>query len=209
MRGRGQRTGNLLHHGTFHGSHHGTRVCGHPDGGTAGNWSNAAIHAQLLTTSTPRSGSVVQQLMSADTAAANGTTVIPVDMLHPQVEGPQFRCPSPSPTPCSGFVADYACRAVASLGSEVTTPSRLPYSKTAPQTPLCHRHLQTVPVTWLHPVDVHDAGRHHQCHHFQNTRRSEQRVPRTLTARTVGHGYLVEWQGAVGCYGDFYMIARV
>ncbi len=60
-------------------------------GGTAGNWSNAAIHAQLLTTSTPRSGSVVQRLMSADTAAANGTTVIPVDNSIPQSgEGTQF-----------------------------------------------------------------------------------------------------------------------
>ena len=44
-----------------------------------------------LTTSTPRSGSVVQRLMSADTAAANGTTVIPVDNSIPQSgEGTQF-----------------------------------------------------------------------------------------------------------------------
>lgn len=60
-------------------------------GGTAGNWSNSPIHVQLLTTSTPRSGSVVQRLVSADTAAANGTTVIPVDNSIPQSgEGTQF-----------------------------------------------------------------------------------------------------------------------
>ena len=60
-------------------------------GGTAGNWSNSPIHIQLLTTSTPRSGSVIQRLVSADTAAANGTTVIPVDNSIPQSgEGTQF-----------------------------------------------------------------------------------------------------------------------
>lgn len=60
-------------------------------GSTAGQWGNAPIAVQVLTTSTPHSGQVIQRLLSADTAAASGATVLPMDNSIPQnTEGTQF-----------------------------------------------------------------------------------------------------------------------
>ena len=51
---------------------------------TAGNWGNTPIQVQVITTSTPRSGAVLQRLFSTDGTADSGTTVIPVDNNIPQ-----------------------------------------------------------------------------------------------------------------------------
>lgn len=60
-------------------------------GGTAGNWSNAPIHVQVMTTSTPRSGQVIQRLLSSSSAYASGSTIIPLDDSLPQnSEGTEF-----------------------------------------------------------------------------------------------------------------------
>ena len=53
-------------------------------GGTAGNWSNSPIHVQVLTAATPRSGQVIQRLLSSSTALVTGATTMPFDDSIPQ-----------------------------------------------------------------------------------------------------------------------------
>jgi len=53
-------------------------------GGTAGNWSNSPIHVQVLTAATPRSGQVIQRLLSSSTALVTGATTMPFDDTIPQ-----------------------------------------------------------------------------------------------------------------------------
>ncbi len=60
-------------------------------GSTPGNWSNSPIAIQLITTSTPRTGSVIQRLLSASTAYDSTATALPFDDTIPQSgEGKQF-----------------------------------------------------------------------------------------------------------------------
>ena len=53
-------------------------------GSTAGQWSNSPISIQSITPSTPRSGSVIQRLLSTSTAFSSSATGIPVDDTIPQ-----------------------------------------------------------------------------------------------------------------------------
>ncbi len=53
-------------------------------GATAGQWGSAPIAVQVITTSTPRSGSVIQRLLSSSTALVTGATTMPFDDTIPQ-----------------------------------------------------------------------------------------------------------------------------
>ena len=53
-------------------------------GATAGNWSNAPIQVQVITTSTPLSGSVIQRVFTNSTAIVTTATTMPYDDTIPQ-----------------------------------------------------------------------------------------------------------------------------
>jgi hypothetical protein len=92
-------------------------------GATAGNWSNAPISSKLLGSGMPRTGTVVQRLLTTSSAKVTGATAIPSDDTIPQnTEGTEMMTASITPQSSANLlivahVGYYTMNSTASAGT--------------------------------------------------------------------------------------------